>query len=94
MPWIVSGTDRSLRQVLKGNLYWVLACMNPQGWGDSHDLVLVCCMVMEQVGESQCVVVEDTDVGQREKAEEGIEAVVVAERGHCLVFDFDNIHSL
>ena len=80
--------------VLKGNLYWVLACMNPQGLGDSHDLVLVCCMGMERVGESQCVVVEDTGVGQSVKAEEGIEAVVVVERGHCLVFDFDNIHSL
>ena len=80
--------------VLKGNLDWVLACMNPQGLGGSRDLVLVCCMGREQVGESQCVVVEDTDVGQSVKAEEGIEAVVVVERGHCLVFDFDNIHLL
>ena len=94
MPWIVSGTDQSLVPVLKGNLYLVLACMNPQGLGDSRDLVLVCCMVMEQVGESQCVVVGDTDVGQTVKAEEGIEVVVVVERGHCLVFDFDSIHSL
>ena len=93
MPWIVSGTDQSSTPVLKRNLYWVLACMNPQGLEGSRDLVLVCCMVMEQVAESQCVVVEDTDVGQSVKAEEGIEAVVVVERDHCLVFDFDNIHS-
>ena len=68
--------------------------MNRRGLGDSHDLVLVCCMSMEQVGESQCVVVEDMDAGQSVKAEEGIEAVVEVERGHCLVSDFDNIHSL
>ena len=94
MPSIVSGTDRSLMPVLKGNLYWELACMSPQDLAGSRDLVLVCCMVMEQVDESQCVVVEDTDVGQNVKVGEGIEAVVVVERGHCLVFDFDNIHSL
>ena len=93
MPWIVSGTDQSLMLVLKGNLYWVLACMNPQGLEDSRGLVLVYCMVMEQVGESQCVAVEDTDVGLIVKAEGGIEAVVVVEQDHCLVFDFDNIHS-
>ncbi len=94
MPWIVSGTDQSLMLVLKGNLYWALACMSPQGLVGSRGLVLVCCMVREQVGESQCVVVEDTDVGQSVKAEGGIEAVVVVEPGHCFVFDFDNIHSL
>ena len=94
MPWIVSGTDQSLMPVLKGNLYWELACMSPQGLVGSRDLVLVCYMVMEQVDESQCVVVEDTDVGQNVKAEEGIEAVAAVERGHCLVFDFDKFHSL
>ena len=94
MPWIVSGTDQSLMPVLKGNLYWELACMSPQGLEGSRGLVLVCCMVTGQVDESQCVAVEDTDVGQNVKAEEGIEAVAVVERGHCLVFDFDNIHSL
>lgn len=94
MPWIVSGTDRSLMLVLKGNLYLGLACMSPQGLAGSRDLVLVYCMVMEQVDGSQCVVVEDTDVGQNVKAEEGIEAVAVVERGRCLVFDFDNIHLL
>ena len=93
MPWIVYGTDQSLMPVLKGNLYWALAYMSPQGLEGSRDLVLVCCMVKEQAGESQCVVVEDTDAGQSVTAEEGIEAVAVVERGHCLVFDFDNNHS-
>ena len=66
--------------------------MSPQGLEDSRDLVAAYYMAMERAGESQCGVVEDSDVGTSVMVEVDTGLVVVVERDRYLVFGSGSIH--